>query len=298
MANQEHLKVLKKGSEIWNQWRKEHPDVQPDLSKANLMRLSLSNANFSETFLQWVNLSEANLSYVDLSKAYLSRASLGGANLSGADLSYARVGWTIFGDVDLSTVKGLDKVKHLGPSTIGIDTIYRSKGDIPEVFLRRSGVPNILITYTHSLIGTPIEYYTCFISYSSRDQTFAERLYNDLQSKGVLCWFAPEDLKIGDKIRPRIDESIRKYDKLLLVLSENSVSSKWVEYEVEAALDKEQEGKPSVLFPVRLDKTVMDSTMAWAAHIKRTRHIGDFTRWKNHDAYQIALNRLLRDLKV
>ena len=87
------------------------------------------------------------------------------------------------------------------------------------------------------------------------------------------------------------------YDKLLLVLSEHSVASKWVEFEVEAAMDKEQEGQPPVLFPVRLDNTVMESTTAWAAHIKRTRNIGDFTNWKNHDDYEKAFSRLLRGLK-
>lgn len=66
----------------------------------------------------------------------------------------------------------------------------------------------------HWLAGKPIEYYTCFISYSHKDQPFASLLFTDLQSKQVRCWFAPEDLKIGDKIRPRIDESIRLYDKL------------------------------------------------------------------------------------
>jgi hypothetical protein len=71
-----------------------------------------------------------------------------------------------------------------------------------------------------------------------------------------------------------------------------------VEFEVEAAMDKEQEGKPPVLFPVRLDNSVMDSITAWAAHIKRTRHVGDFRHWKNHDDYQKAFERLLRDLKA
>src|SRR6266699_4105796 len=154
------------------------------------------------------------------------------------------------------------------------------------------------ITYIRSLAGKAIEYYSCFISYSSKDEAFAKRLYADLQSNHVRCWFAPEDMKIGDRIRSRIDESIRMYNKLLLVLSEHSVSSKWVEFEVEAAMDKEQEGKSPVLFPVRLDRAVMESTTAWAAHIKRTRHIGDFTDWKNHDAYQKAFYRLLRDLKA
>jgi hypothetical protein len=38
--------------------------------------------------------------------------------------------------------------------------------------------------------------------------------------------------------------------------------------------------------------------MAWAEHIRNTRHIGDFTQWKNHDAYQKAFKRLLRDLRA
>lgn len=64
-------------------------------------------------------------------------------------------------------------------------------------------------------------------------------------------WFAPHDLPIGARIRSAIDESIRLHDKLLLVLSETSVSSQWVEQEVETALAEEraQEGK-TVLFPV------------------------------------------------
>jgi len=49
---------------------------------------------------------------------------------------------------------------------------------------------------------------------------------------------------------------------------------------------------------VRLDDTAMEQKTGWAADIKRTRHIGDFTRWKEHDAYQTALDRLLRDLRV
>lgn len=197
----------------------------------------------------------------------------------------------------MSVAKGLDTVEHEGPSTIGIDTIYRSHGNISEVFLKGAGVDDTFITYIRSLIGKPIEYYSCFISYSSKDDAFARRIYADLQSHNVRCWFAPEDLKIGDKIRSRIDESIRMYDRLLLILSEHSVSSKWVEFEVEAAIVKEQEGKPPVLFPVRLDNSVMESPTAWAAHIKRTRHIGDFISWKHHDDYEKAFNRLLRDLK-
>ncbi|MBV9691662.1 MAG: toll/interleukin-1 receptor domain-containing protein, partial [Ktedonobacteraceae bacterium] len=117
------------------------------------------------------------------------------------------------------------------------------------------------------------------------------------QSKGVRCWFAPEDMEVGDKIRHRIDASIRLYDKLLLILSEHSLASSWVAYEVEKALNKEPQGIPNVLYPVRLDEHIRTCTTTWAEDIRSTRHIGDFTHWKEHDAYQQSFNRLLRALQ-
>jgi ribosomal protein S28E/S33 len=142
------------------------------------------------------------------------------------------------------------------------------------------------------------DFYSCFISYSSKDHDFVERLYTDLQSNNVRCWFAPEDMKTGDVIRSRIDEAIRVHDKLLLVLSQHSVESSWVEKEVETAFEKERQQKRHVLFPVRLDDVVMQTSTSWAADIRRMRHITDFTDWKEHDAYQKAFNRLLRNLKA
>ncbi|MCX6024920.1 MAG: toll/interleukin-1 receptor domain-containing protein, partial [Chloroflexi bacterium] len=115
---------------------------------------------------------------------------------------------------------------------------------------------------------------------------------------GVRCWFAHDDLKIGDRLRRRFDESIRAYDKLLVVLSANSIRSEWVEKDVETALEKERKQNTTVLFPIRIDDEVMDTDQAWAADIRRTRYIGDFTRWKDHDSYQKAFDRLLRDLKA
>ncbi len=135
---------------------------------------------------------------------------------------------------------------------MSINAIYQSEGDIPEIFIKGTGIPDSFIEYMHALINRPIEYYSCFISYSSKDQEFAERLYADLQSRNVRCWYAPEDLKIGEKFRVRIDQSIRLYDKLLLILSEHSVRSPWVEKEVETAFSKEHKTGKLVLFPIKL----------------------------------------------
>lgn len=308
MANEEHLRILKRGVKVWNRWREGNLGVQPDLNKANLKSANLGHADLSYASLIEADLRNADLNGADLSRAFLYGANLAGTNLSRvnlrgsvldtANLEGANVRATIFVDVDLRGVQGLNTVHHAGPSSIGIDTIYRSKGKVSEVFLRGVGVPDPLITYVSSLTGEAIQYYSCFISYSHKDETFAQLLYTDLQSRGVRSWFAPEDMKIGQKIRSTIDLSIRVHDKLLLILSERSINSDWVETEVETAFEEERKRGQTVLFPVGLDEAVMETDQAWAADIRRTRHIGDFHRWKDHDAYQQAFERLLRDLKA
>ena len=302
MANEEHLRILRQGVDAWNRWRNENRDIKPALSNANLSRAYLSNANLSRANLIKAKLRGADLTDANLTDANLSRANLIKANLSGADLTHAYLSRasfdsTVLADIDLSTVKGLDACTHYGPSTIDHRTLARS-GQLPLSFLRGVGLPDNYIDYIPSLFNQPIQFYSCFISYSHKDEEFAKRLHADLQDKGVRCWYAPEDLVIGSKIRVGIDEAIRRYDKLLLILSVNSVNSQWVEQEVETALEKERQGKQLVLFPIRLDNAVMDSGDGWTRHIKNTRNIGDFTQWTDYDAYQKGLERLIRDLKA
>lgn len=86
MANQEHLDILKQGVEVWNRWREENPDIQPDLSRAKLIKADLYKINFSK----------ANLSMIDLSQAFLTEGNFEGANLEGASLAYAALALTNF----------------------------------------------------------------------------------------------------------------------------------------------------------------------------------------------------------
>jgi hypothetical protein len=84
----------------------------------------------------------------------------------------------------------------------------------------------------------------------------------------------------------------------LLVLSQRSVVSPWVEREVQAAFEREHRSKKLVLFPIRPDEAVMEASKAWAADIRRTRHIGEFGRWREHNSYKRASERLIRDLRA
>ena len=330
MANPEHLAILKQGIGAWNEWRWKNPDIFPDLEEAvlakanlreaNLLGVNLRGANLEEanlenavliaTELMWANLMGANLMRAnllrvflvgaDLREGVLLEANLTLAHLTDANLGGAYLSQTVFGETDLSSVVGLDTCVHIGPSVLDHQTLQLS-GPLPLAFLRGCGLSDALIEYLPSLLQQAIQFYACFISYSAKDEAFAKRLHADLQDKGVRCWFAPEDLKIGDKIRERIDESIRIYDKLLLILSKHSMASQWVEGEVETALRKERDPKGNhhaVLFPIRLDDAVMKVEAGWPALIRNTRNIGDFSGWKDPDRYQKAFTRLLRDLKA
>jgi hypothetical protein len=330
MASTKHLAVLEQGVHAWNKWR-ETSDEQPNLSTADLKGKSLKYADLRKADLTGAVLLNADLTRADLSKANLFAANLRCANLYGARLqsanlrevflfgadlrattlyrtlfSYtmlteaslgeAALGQTFFTFTSLKDVKGLETCNHAAPSVLDYYTLLNS-GQLPEAFLRGCGVPEEFISYLQSFRSAPLDFYSCFISYSTKDEKFVQRLYADLQNKGIRCWFAPEDLKIGEKFRVTIDEAIRVYDKLLIVLSDQSVQSEWVEKEVETAFEKERHQKRLMLFPIRLDDAVMKAEAGWAADIRRSRHIGDFREWRDHDAYVKSLERLIRDLK-
>ena len=268
----------------------------------------LRGAILRGAILRGAILSSAILSSADLSSADLSSADLSSANLSDANLKGARLGYTSFGDCDLSEAKNLETVEHRGPSSIGVDTLYKSKGCIPESFLRGAGVPDEFIEQTRALFSDrkAIEFYSCFISYSSKDEKFARRLHSRLRDEDVRVWFAPEDMAGGQQLIEQIDKAIRVTDKLLLVLSDHSIVSEWVKTEIRRACKAEVKEKRRKLFPVAL--VDYETLKGWeffdtdlckdlAAEV-RSYYIPGFQDWKDHDAFETAFKKLLKDLQA
>jgi hypothetical protein len=275
-----------------------------NLSGANLHRANLSGAILSNTFLSGANLNGADLSDANLGSAIFSNGELRGANLSRANLHKATFYETMFGNTDLGGVIDLDTCTHLGPSTLDFRTLAKS-GSLPLAFLRGCGLPDTLITYLPSVFNQAIQLDSCFISYSTNDQKFAERLHADLQNKGVRCWFAPHDMQGGKKIHEQIDSAIQMHERLLLILSLASIKSTWVETEIAKARKRELLEKRRMLFPVRLvdfetlrDWECFDADAGKdSAREIREFYIPDFSNWKDHDCYQREFEKLLRDLK-
>ncbi len=280
---------------------------EADLRGANLRGANLQGANFRRASLQRANLQRANLVNANLWDASLQRALLNGTIFSdtffkNTNFENANFGGTIFSDCDLSQTIGLSEAIHHAPSTVGIDTLFQSRGNIPESFLEQTGTPKNLIDALPSLIGKPWEYYSYFISYSSKNQVFADRFKRDLHKHGLRNWLASENIKTGRKVRHEIDKTLKIQDILLLVLSEHSITSFWVENEVGAALERERLKKNSlndnpVLFAITLDEAVFTSKKAWAETLRTTREIADFRNWQDPVLYKISLESFVKNLR-
>jgi hypothetical protein len=213
---------------------------------------------------------------------------------------------------------------HTSPSTIGTDTIRKSKGKIPNKFLLGCGLIDLdiecaklaapelsekeIIDITHVIhdLRSRGRYPSVFISYSSKDQDFACKLYYDLQDNGVPCWFALQHMKGGRKILPQIFDAIQTHERTLAILSENSMNSDWDKTEIASAMQKEKNENKNVFFPISLVGIQEIKEWKWfdadtgrdLAKEIREYSISDFSNWQDAKAYQLSFERLLRDLKT
>jgi len=357
MGREEYLARLTQGVSVWNDWRRQYPDVVPvleggDLRGMNLMRINLRGAdlrhvNLEGSYLIWADLAAADLRWANLTRAHLISASLNqaylfqanlhsavlteadctgavlneadlseanlvdvkfgdailsdssliwanliGADMSGCALDGAHLFETIFNNAQLKGAMGLTSCIHHGPSTLDHRTIVKS-GPLPIPFLRGCGLPDELIEHFQSPSYQKTRFRSCFFVHSQKDAAFVEQLGRDLQNRGIRCWPFAEDALIEENIRATVSEAIHVHDKLIFIMSENSVHSDWFAKEIARVLERETKQEQSILLLVRLDDAVARVKSTWLETAKQRHHIYDFTGWQRNDVYEKALNLLL-----
>ena len=305
--------------------------TQVNLNDANLSEANLCGVNLNEADLLRANLVNANLNNTSLMGVDLLGTDLRGAILAGADFKHnrlpkfgesyfraANMGGTVFGNSDLSEAVGLESAFHFSPSYISTDVFTLSKGNIPKPFLRGCGLSDWEIEqvklYNPDLTNediTQIQYKIyelratqtvqispLFISYSHADGNFVGKVGDSLSEKGIRYWRDIHDMKSG-RIETQIDRAIRHNPTVLLVLSEKSIQSDWVEHEVRTARELEKELGRDTLCPVSLDdswksspwpKRVMEQVMEY--------NILDFSEWEDDSKFEDMFRRLIDGLEL
>jgi uncharacterized protein YjbI with pentapeptide repeats len=239
-------------------------------------------------------------------------------DLSDADLTGAQMQETALGDVDLSTVLGLEEIKHFSASILSIGTIRFFKGKIHTTFLRGCGLSDADIE--HSRLYAPalsndeinrivykiydlratqaLQISPLFISYSHGDTPFVDKIEGYLNEKGIRFWRDIHDATSG-RLEKVIDRAMRLNPTVLLILSGNSVRSDWVEHEVRTARELEKAMGRDVLCPVALDdswkrssweKLIMEQVMKY--------NILDFSDWKDDRKFRVAFKKMVDGLEL
>jgi len=284
-----------------------------DLTKADLAKANLMRAVFSGVRAFHANFMGANLRGADL-----RAANLNGAFLDGANLRRAIIALTIFGNTDLSKTDGLEETIHQYFSTIGTNTIRYSKGKIPVAFLRGGGlsdweiesaklyqpglsakeIDDILYRVHDLRVGQAVQINPLFISYSHRDSAFVDVMEKHLDEKGFRFWRDIHEATSG-RLEKVVDQAMRQNPTVLLVLSENSVQSDWVEHEARSARELEKELKRDVLCPVALDGAWKDCP--WPVRLREQimeYNILDFSNWKDDAEFGRKFGKLVEGLDL
>jgi hypothetical protein len=277
------------------------------LARADFRRANLYKAMLGESDATEADFGRANLNSSDFTKAKLIRASfleadfnkaqLSDANVLGADFSLARFagthasrlacGWTRWSNCDLSQVIGLDTSVHHGPSSVGLDTWLKSRGQVPAEFLRGCGLPDDFVA---AMQAAPREAVACFLRFSHEDLSFAERLAEGLRSVGLVCWLDEMPAAGRSELPLEAQFDSQQPNKVIFLASRNSLTSPWVEGEVVRLLKREEQWKRDVgqdvklLLPLTLDGFLFGGD-AKGKHDKSVaaRVVADFNGWRRND---------------
>ena len=125
MEIQRHFEIFSQGVDVWNQWRKEHPNEKPYLTGMNLWGGQFQGVNLSRAHLMGAGLRWADFSNADFSSAHLSLANLKGACLNEADFTEANLSRT---NLNRATFTGTNlKGANLQGSNVRIEQLSRAK---------------------------------------------------------------------------------------------------------------------------------------------------------------------------
>lgn len=95
-----------------------------------------------------------------------------------------------------------------------------------------------------------------FVSYSSKNSQLAMEAVSLLEYNGISCWIAERDIRIGSNYATDIPPAIRNCQYVLLLLTEESQQSPWVQRELDVAITLQK-----TVLPVKIGNFAISDTL-------------------------------------
>ena len=128
-----------------------------------------------------------------------------------------------------------------------------------------------------------------FLSHSHKDKHFVQQIAKSLEIAELSCWVDEAELDIGDSIIERIGQGIYESDLVVAVISTNSVSSAWVQKELQLAMTREISCEKIRVLPI-----IIDSCTELIPYFLRDKLYADF---RDTERFQNNLDLLIRSIQ-
>ena len=276
-----------------------------NLSYADLERADLSGTDLTQANLSWANLSGANLrdarmigtdlNMTDLTGADLRGATIVKAALDGTSLSMAVCGVTTFANCDLTRVIGLEDVRHTGPSMISLDTISRSRGQVPVRFLEGAGVAPPLIAAQDAVRAAGLTHTRVLLLGSESDGELAAKVRASLAEAQVPSWImAADDEAALQSGETNLDHAVY-YDRLVLICSAESLENAHTSRYFSTLMNGSGSAPGQALISVAADDIFYQRDDRLCTGL-REGVVVDFRGWEDEDRYREAVSSLVAEI--
>ena len=271
-----------------------------NLEGANLSRANLSAANLTGASLNGASLRNATLFATNLTQTDLTGADLRGANIIKAELESAAFFEAVFGmstfvNCDLSTAIALDFSRHTGPSTIGLDTIVKSRGLLPKKFLLDAGVAEPFVAVQDSLIGVKRKYPSVLTIGSKQDTVLAKRLENSLRSAQISCWNFAADDESWVQSSETIQGHTGYFDRLVLICTDSCLESTEARRRLAEVTGGKDEAALQNITTLAVGSLFEESSDELCTLLKQG-VVVDFRGWDDLRVFEVAVTSLINVL--
>lgn len=116
-------------------------------------------------------------------------------------------------------------------------------------------LPELLTKQILSALATSVRSPYVFLSHNSKDKKFVRGLAHQLRKAGIRVWLDEAEIKVGESLIEKLRQAIDSVDFLIVVLSQASVESAWVQKEVDIAMNQEIKSRKIKVLPI-LKETV------------------------------------------